>query len=89
MELIDKKINKIHNYIYANEGLGNEEVLNEFLKIFYCKILDEQEGNIFSRANTVGEVLERVEILYDNYKSKLKGIVDWKEKINLNTDKTI
>lgn len=89
MELIDKKINKIHNYIYANEGLGNEEVLNEFLKIFYCKILDEQEGNIFSRANTVGEVLERVEILYDNYKSKLKGIVDSKEKINLKKDTII
>ena len=31
MELIDKKISKIHNYIYANEGLSNSEVLNEFL----------------------------------------------------------
>ena len=89
MELIDKKIAKIHNYIYANEGLGNEEVLNEFLKIFYCKILDEQNKNIFSKNITPDEIIENINILYDEYKEKLKGIVDSKEKINLKRETII
>lgn len=83
MELIDKKVSRIHNYIYANEGLGNEDVLNEFLKIFYCKILDEQEGNLFSKDTSSDSVLDRVDKLYEEYKERLKGIVDSKEKINL------
>lgn len=89
MELIDKKISKIHNYIYANEGLENEEVLNEFLKIFYCKILDEQENNVFSKTLTSDEIIETVNILYNRYKEKLKGIVDSKEKINLKKETII
>lgn len=89
MELIDKKISKIHNYIYANEGLGNEEVLNEFLKIFYCKILDEQGKNILTKNNTVDEIIDRVNTLYEEYKEKLKGIVDSKEKINLKKETII
>lgn len=83
MELIDKKIYRIHNYIYANEGLGNEDVLNEFLKIFYCKILDEQKNDVFSKNISDDEIIETVNGLYNEYKEKLKDIVDSKEKINL------
>ena len=83
MELIDKKVSQIHNYIYANEGLGNEDVLNEFLKIFYCKILDEQEGNLLPKDASPDSMLNRIDKLYEKYKAKLKGIVDPKEKINL------
>lgn len=89
MELIDKKISKIHNYIYANEGLGNEDVLNEFLKIFYCKILDEQEKNVLSKNITSDEIIENVNTLYEEYKEKLKGIIDQKEKINLKKETII
>lgn len=89
MELIDKKISKIHNYIYANEGLSNEEVLNEFLKLFYCKILDEQEKNILSKNITTDEIIENVNILYEAYKEKLKEIIDQKEKINLKKETII
>ena len=89
MELIDKKVSKIHNYIYANEGLGNEEVLNEFLKLFYCKILDEQKSNILSKNINNDEIIENVNNLYEEYKEKLKGIVDSKEKINLKKETII
>lgn len=83
MELLDKKISKIHNYIYANEGLSNSETLNEFLKIFYCKILDEQNGNLFTKLKTDDEILDRIILLYDNFKKKLTNIIDPKDKINL------
>lgn len=70
---IDTKILKIHNYIYANEGLSNSETLNEFLKIFYCKILDEQNHKNFNNLDK----------LFEELKLKLKGIIDDNEKINL------
>lgn len=71
MEL-DLKIYKIHNYIYANEGLSNSETLNEFLKIFYCKILSEQQND----NKTLDE-------LYSKLKIKLKNFISKDEKINL------
>lgn len=83
MELLDKKIEKIHNYIYANDGLSNSETLNEFLKIFYCKILDEQEGNKFANLNKADDIIIRVNELYDQLKVKLHSFFDEKEKINL------
>lgn len=83
MEMFDKKISKIHNYIYANEGLSNSETLNEFLKIFYCKILDEQNGNLFGKLKTNDEILDRMVSLYNNFKKKLTNIIDSKDKINL------
>ena len=89
MELIDKKVSKIHNYIYANEGLSNAEVLNEFLKIFYCKILDEQGKNELAKKLTPDSIIEKVYILYDELKDKLKGIIDPKEKINLKKETII
>ncbi len=68
---LNAKILKIHNYIYANEGFSNSEVLNEFLKIFYCKILQEQGYK--------GELNE----LFTLLKSRLNGLIEQDEKINL------
>jgi len=68
---IDSKILKIHNYIYANEGLGSRETLEELLKIFYCKIIAEKNGN-----NTP-------ENLFEGVKQHMKGLISPDEKINL------
>ncbi len=83
MELLDKKIGKIHNYIYANEGLSNSETLNEFLKIFYCKILDEKADNELHNAKTDIEIKETIERLYQIFLVKLDGLIDKDEKIIL------
>ncbi|MBR4027121.1 MAG: N-6 DNA methylase [Lachnospiraceae bacterium] len=83
MEQLNKTISKIHNYIYANEGLSNSETLNEFLKIFYCKILDENNGNQLRLACTNTEILSIIECLYQNLLIKLEGIIDKNEKITL------
>lgn len=83
MNDLDKKVLKIHNYIYANDGLNNEETLNEFLKIFYCKVLDENDGNLFLLLVSEQDILKRVNELYDVFKKKVKGILNENEKINL------
>lgn len=83
MELLDKKIEKIHNYIYANDGLSNSETLNEFLKIFYCKILDEQDGNKLSSLLKPEDIISRINELYDQLKIRLNTFIEPKEKINL------
>lgn len=83
MEILDKKISKIHNYIYANEGLSNSETLNEFLKLFYCKILDEQNENKLAILNSDTDIISHVNILFSELKEKLRGLIDNEEAINL------
>lgn len=83
MEIIDKQITKVHNYIYANDGLSNSETLNEILKIFYCKILDEKTDNILSTDLTDKEILSNMNILFDKCKKKLHNIFTSKEKFQL------
>lgn len=86
MELLNKKIAKIHNYIYANEGLSNIETLTEFLKIFYCKILDENSANRLSSSCNIN--LDNIFDLFEKLKIKLSNIFEQNEKINLK-DETI
>lgn len=86
MELIDKKILKIHNYIYANDGLSNSETLNEFLKLFYCKILDEQNSNILENCKSNDDLLKNINSLFEKLKEKLSDFFDKDEKINLKSE---
>ena len=83
MEQIDKKIFKIHNYIYANEGLSNSETLDEILKIFYCKILDEQSGDNLLQTTNEKKQIVVLELLYNKLKCLLSNITDKNEKIKL------
>ena len=39
-----KKFEEIHNYIYANDGLSPQQTLEEFVKILFIKIYDENES---------------------------------------------
>ena len=34
---------RCHNYIYGNQGLQKEPAFNEFLKIIFCKVQDEED----------------------------------------------
>ena len=38
-----KKFEDIHNYLYANEGLSEQQVLEEIIKILFIKFYDEQK----------------------------------------------
>ena len=39
-----KKFEEIHNYLYANEGLSEQQVLEEIIKILFIKFYDEQRN---------------------------------------------
>lgn len=86
MELIDKKILRIHNYIYANEGLSNSETLNEFLKIFYCKIIDENNNNAWLNLKSNIQIIELINNLFSELKNRLYIFFDKDEKINLKNE---
>ncbi len=89
MEKLNKKIHKIHNYIYANEGLSNSETLNEFLKIFYCKILDEKKGGELNKLSNDSDIINHLQSLYVELKQKLDGLMDKNEKIELTNETLI
>ena len=36
---------RCHNYIYANAGLQKAEAFHELLKLIFCKMFDEEEGD--------------------------------------------
>ena len=38
-----KRFEEIHDYIYANDGLSPQQTLEEFVKILFIKIFDENE----------------------------------------------
>ena len=40
-ESLLRRFEEIHDYIYANEGLSSQQTLNEFVKILFVKIVDE------------------------------------------------
>ena len=35
-----KKFEEIHNYLYANEGMSEQQVLEEIIKILFIKFYD-------------------------------------------------
>ena len=39
-----KKFEEIHNYLYANEGLSEQQILEEIIKILFIKFYDEQQN---------------------------------------------
>ena len=86
MEKLNKKLYRIHNYIYANEGLSNSETLNEFLKIFYCKILDEKKGGELYKITDEKIIISYLYQLYDELKYKLEGLMDKNETIELTSE---
>jgi type I restriction enzyme M protein len=85
-----------HNYIYANEGLSNQDTFDEFLKILFIKmadekdriknkvqfwITDEEEKEILEGKSS--EFFDRINKLFEEVKKRYYDIFDENEKINL------
>ncbi len=89
MEGFDKKLLKIHNYIYANDALSNTDVLDEFLKLFYCKMIDEQDkNNQLKKLYKEAELVKYIKDLYVELKKRMPDVFDKNDTINLK-DRTI
>jgi len=85
-----------HNYIYANDGLSNQDTFDEFLKILFIKmadeksrvndkvqfwIIDDEEKEILE--GKPSEFFDRINKLFDEVKKRYYDIFDENEKINL------
>jgi len=71
-----RRFEEIHDYIYANDGLSPQQALEEFVKILFVKIFDENEHiNLFSGQN----IFE----LFEKTKQNFSEIFEIDEKIKL------
>ncbi len=89
-----KKFEEIHNYIYANDGLSEQQVLDEFIKILFIKFTDEksdkqlftiskQEIIDINSGTKTSAFLKRIDKLLEKTKTEYKDIFDEKEKFIL------
>lgn len=85
-----------HNYIYANEGLSNQDTFDEFLKVLFVKMADEKDRSsekvkFWITDDEEKEILEgkssdffdRIDRLFNEVKRRYYDIFDENEKINL------
>ena len=42
-DILLRKFEEIHNFIYANDGLSTQQTLEEFIKILFIKVIDEKK----------------------------------------------
>lgn len=89
-----RKFEDIHDFIYANDGLSPQQTLNEFLKILFIKILDEnQQLHLFNISNQEFAQLNseiqdfvfarNIHQLFEYTKTEYAEIFDLDEKIRL------
>lgn len=82
-----------HNHIYVNEGLQKQPAFFEFLKVIFCKIIDEKnipnplEFFASSREKTTIDgqltVKKRISKIFDKVKQKYPIIFDKNDELNL------
>ena len=71
-----RRFEEIHDYIYANDGLSPQQAIEEFVKILFVKIFNENENlNLFSGQNIVE--------LFEKTKQNFPEIFEIDEKIKL------
>lgn len=91
-----RKFEEIHNYIYANDGLSEQQVLDEFIKILFIKFTDEkndkqlftiskQEIIDINSGTKTSAFLKRIDELLQKTKTEYKDIFDKKEKFALSS----
>lgn len=91
-----KKFEEIHNYIYANDGLSPQQTLEEFVKILFIKIYDENENlnqfnisaeewNEIKTGKTSLSINERINNLFEETKKAYNDIFDSDDRIKIST----
>ena len=83
-----KRFEDIHNYLYANDGLSEQQVLEEIVKILFIKYHDEQNSEYFfySKENESGDnpiFLKRIKDLFEETKKKYKTYFDKQDSLKL------
>ena len=89
-----KKFEEIHNYIYANDGLSTQQTLEEFVKILFIKIFDENRGgnqftilveewNELKQGKTARSFIERIQTLFTQTQEAYQDIFDDNDRVRL------
>ncbi len=89
-----KRFEEIHDYIYANDGLSPQQTLEEFVKILFIKILDENESlkhfsistnewNEIKTGKTVTSFSERIAGLFEKTQKNYQDIFEIDDRIKL------
>lgn len=89
-----KKFEEIHSYIYANDGLSSQQTLEEFIKILFIKVFDENnnlkqfnissnEWNNLKLGRSSNEFLNRIKNLFDRTCYEYKDVFDTDDKVKL------
>jgi type I restriction enzyme M protein len=89
-----KKFEEIHDYIYANDGLSPQQTLEEFVKILFIKIFDENENsnkftvsteewNLLKSGKINQSLTERISNLFELTKQAYIDIFDSDDRIKL------
>ena len=89
-----KRFEEIHDFIYANDGLSPQQTLEEFVKILFIKIFDENENlkqfsvssnewNDIKSGKNVSSFSERITALFDKTQKEYQDIFDTDDRIKL------
>jgi len=89
-----KRFEEIHDYIYANDGLSPQQTLEEFVKILFIKIFDENENSnqftvsseewsVLKSGKTNQSLVERISNLFELTKQAYIDIFDNDDRIRL------
>lgn len=89
-----KRFEEIHDYIYANDGLSPQQTLEEFVKILFIKIFDENEKlkqfsvssdewNDIKSGKNVSSFSNRITALFDKTQKEYQDIFDTDDRIKL------
>lgn len=89
-----KKFEEIHDYIYANDGLSPQQTLEEFVKILFIKICDEneklnqfsissEEWNDLKAGKAKHSVVERISSIFEQTKQVYQDIFDSDDRIRI------
>jgi len=89
-----KRFEEIHDYIYANDGLSPQQTLEEFVKILFIKIFDENENsnkftiyaeewNLLKSGKINQSLIERISNLFELTKQAYTDIFDSDDRIKL------
>jgi type I restriction enzyme M protein len=89
-----KKFEEIHDYIYANDGLSPQQTLEEFIKILFIKIFDENENlnqfkisneewNELKKGKPVSSISEQFSSLFEKTKYAYQDLFDSDDRIRI------
>ena len=92
-----KRFEEIHDYIYSHDGLSPQQTLEEFVKILFVKLYDEQSGDgVFviseqerehlNAGRSSNGFIERVGRLFSSTKSQYEEVFEVDDRIRLSSN---